>query len=112
MRIYLPSLPSPEPTEPSTDPAAPEQAEEPPSNHLKVIQSLVKPCIPGTNERQTLGNALHSLLPSLFPSRRTPILARPVLHGCVVPMSSPVEDLMRSAAYADGWVALGVEMMG
>ena len=68
--------------------------------------------MPNSRDPQTLGATLNSLLPSLFPSRRTPILARPVLHGCVVPMAAHVEDLMRWAAYADGWVGLGVEMMG
>ncbi|KAI9829489.1 MAG: hypothetical protein M1819_006309 [Sarea resinae] len=60
---------------------------------------------------QTLGTTLHALLPSLFPSRRTPILARAVLHGAVVPLAAPVEELMRTAAYADGWLHLGVVMM-
>jgi autophagy-related protein 5 len=59
-----------------------------------------------------MGTALHVLLPTLFPSRRTPILAKAVLHGAVVPMSAPVEDLMRTAAYLDGWIHLGVVMMG
>jgi autophagy-related protein 5 len=63
-------------------------------------------------EPQTLGKALNTLLPSLFPSRRTVILARPVLHGAVVPLGAPVEEVMRAAAYADGWVHLGIMMMG
>ncbi len=63
-------------------------------------------------EPQTLGTALHALLPTLFPSRRTPILAKAVLHGAAVPMSALVEELMRTAAYLDGWVHLGVVMMG
>ena len=61
---------------------------------------------------QTLGTALHALLPSLFPSRRTPILAKPVLHGGVVPMAAVLEDLIRGAAYLDGWLHLGVMMLG
>ncbi|MCJ1243869.1 autophagy protein 5 [Trapelia coarctata] len=97
MRIYLPQSPS---------------ASEPSSGHLKVVQSLITPTPPNSREPQTLGMALHSLLPSLFPSRRTPILAKPVLHGAVVPMSAPVEELLRGVAYLDGWLHLGVVMMG
>ena len=114
IRFYLPSTDaqrtdSPKPPS-SPDPSAP--SPKPASGHIKVIQSLVEPWLPTSREPQTLGNALHSVLPSLFPSRRTPILARPVLHGAVVPMSAPVEHLMRGAVYADGWISCGVEMIG
>ena len=97
LKVYLPASPS---------------ASEPTSGHLRVVQSLVTPSIPNTREPQTLGSALHGLLPSLFPSRRTPILAKPVLHGAVLPMGALLEELMRAAAYLDGWVHLGVVMMG
>ena len=97
LKIYLPSSPT---------------ASHPNSGHLRVVQSLVTPSLPGLREAQTLGTALHALLPTLFPSRRTPILAKAVLHGAVVPMLALVEDLMRSASYLDGWVHLGVVMMG
>ena len=97
MKIYLPSSPT---------------ASEPTSGHLRVVQSLITPSVPNAREPQTLGTALHSLLPTLFPSRRTPILAKAVLHGAVVPMGALVEELMRTAAYLDGWVHLGVIMMG
>ncbi|KAL8843543.1 MAG: hypothetical protein Q9170_000047 [Blastenia crenularia] len=97
LKIYLPSSPS---------------ASEPSSGHLRVVQSLVTPFFQGTKEAQTLGTALHSLLPTLFPSRRTPVLAKPVLHGAVVPMSSQVEGLLKEAAYLDGWLHLGVVMIG
>lgn len=76
------------------------------------MQSLITPTVPGSREPQTLGAALHTLLPTLFPSRRTPILAKAVLHGAVVPMGALVEELMRGAAYLDGWVHVGVMMMG
>jgi autophagy-related protein 5 len=56
--------------------------------------------------------ALHGILPSLFPSRRTFILAKPVLHGAVVPMAAPIEELVRGAAYLDGWLHLAIEMIG
>lgn len=98
LKIYLPSSPS------ASSPTA--------AGHLRVVQSLVTPALQGTREPQTLGSALYSLLPTLFPSRRTPILAKPVLHGAVVPMSAVLEELLRGAAYLDGWLHLGVVMMG
>lgn len=79
--------------------------------HLKVVQALVTPTIPNSREAQTLGMALHTLLPSLFPSRRTPIIAKPVLHGAIVPMAAVLEDLLRGCAYLDGWLHFGIEMM-
>lgn len=97
LKIYLPSSPT---------------ASEPTSGHLRVVQSLIAPSLSNMREPQTLGTALHALLPTLFPSRRTPILAKAVLHGAAVPMSALVEELMRTAAYLDGWVHLGVVMMG
>jgi autophagy-related protein 5 len=39
------------------------------------------------------------------------ILAEPVLHGAAVPFRAPLEELMREAAYADGWVHLCVVMV-
>ena len=97
LRVYLPSSPS---------------ASEPTSGHLKVVQALITPFQPNSREPQTLGMALHTILPSLFPSRRTPVLAKPVLHGAVTPMSAGVEDLLRCAAYLDGWLHVGLMMMG
>ncbi|KAI9879809.1 MAG: autophagy protein 5 [Pleopsidium flavum] len=78
---------------------------------LRVVQSLIAPFLK-SRESQTVGNALHDLLPSLFPSRRTAVLARAILHGAVLPLSAPVEEVMRGAAYADGWIHLSVVMMG
>ncbi|MCJ1455026.1 autophagy protein 5 [Mycoblastus sanguinarius] len=97
LKVYLPSSPT---------------ASEPTSGHLRVVQSLITPSLPNSREPQTLGTALHALLPTLFPSRRTPILAKAVLHGAVMPMGAPIEDVMRVAAYLDGWIHLGVVMMG
>lgn len=64
-----------------------------------------------SREVQTLGSALHSILPSLFPSRRDAILAEVVLHGAVVPFRAKLEELMREASYADGWIHLCVRMI-
>ncbi|EFQ32306.1 autophagy protein Apg5 [Colletotrichum graminicola] len=78
----------------------------------KVLQALVPPIVPGTrNTPQTLGRALQSHLPSLFPSSRDPVLANVVLHGSPVPFSAPLEDLMREAAYPDGWLCLAVVLL-
>lgn len=96
LKVYLPSSPT---------------ASEPASGHLRVVQSLIAPTIVGSREPQTLGTALHGLLPALFPSRRTPILAKPVLHGSVVPMGAPMEELLKSVAYLDGWLHLGIVVM-
>ncbi|KAJ5480658.1 Autophagy protein [Penicillium diatomitis] len=92
---------------------------------LKVVQSPLPPFVsnstgaqsasprssPGT-QPQTIGGALHALLPNLFPSRRTPVLAKPVLHGAVLPMSAPIEEVVRCSAYGDGWAYIVVRMMG
>ncbi|OAX82763.1 autophagy protein 5 [Emergomyces africanus] len=106
LRIFLPSPPN------SATPS------------LKVIQSLFPPTIPpapgqtGAPGRhtqpqpQTIGSSLNSLLPSLFPSKRIPVLAKPVLHGVVVPMTAPLEEVVRVAGYADGWLAIVVSMVG
>lgn len=58
-----------------------------------------------------LGSALNAIIPSLFPSKRDAILAEPILHGAVVPFRAPLEELMREAAYADGWLHLCVNML-
>lgn len=86
---------------------------------LKLVQSPLPPTLPasaststGTTQLQTMGTALHTLLPHLFPSRRMPVLAKPVLHGAVVPMSAPVEEVVRSSAYGDGWAYVVIRMMG
>ncbi|MCJ1288431.1 autophagy protein 5 [Xylographa opegraphella] len=96
MRIYLPSSTA---------------ASEGPWSYLKVVQLPVTPLAPNSREPQTLGSVLHFWLPSMFPSRRTPIVAKPILHGSVVPMSAVVEDLLRSVAYLDGWLHLGIVMI-
>lgn len=99
IRIYLPS-------------SAPVSGDSEPSpGSLRVVQSLIAPSL-ASREPHTLGHALHDLLPSLFPSKRTVVLARAVLHGAVLPLTAPVEEMMRGAAYADGWVHLNVVMMG
>ena len=65
----------------------------------------------GTGTPHTLGIALRTILPTLFPSSRDPVLANVVLHGAPVPFSAPLEDLMRDAAYPDGWLCLIVDLL-
>lgn len=86
---------------------------------LRVVQALVPPTLGGgassrgggAGQPQTVGTALNTILPSLFPSRRSPLLAQPVLHGAVVPLSAPVEELLKAAAYADGFLHVAIVMM-
>ncbi|EPE33383.1 hypothetical protein GLAREA_06396 [Glarea lozoyensis ATCC 20868] len=101
LRIYIPSTPTPvlSPTESTSA-----------LGSFKIVQTLIPPRT-SAREVQTLGSALNTILPGLFPSRRDPILAEPVLHGAAVPFRAPLEELMREAAYADGWLHLCVVMV-
>ncbi|KAF2263637.1 autophagy protein 5 [Lojkania enalia] len=99
MRLYLPHAPS------ST------QDEEAVAGSLRVVQALVLPAL-SSRQPQTLGTALNHILPSLFQSTRRPILAQPVLHGAAVPLGTNLEELLRMAAYSDGWLHIAVAMMG
>lgn len=107
LRLYLPSS----------------SEEDPGTAQLRVLQSHISPLAAAANPStaaqargpsgslpQTLGTALHSLLPVLFPSRRTPLIARPILHGCPVPLGSNLEELARWASYADGWLSVVVSI--
>ncbi|KAH7073031.1 autophagy protein 5 [Paraphoma chrysanthemicola] len=77
---------------------------------LRVVQSLV-PANLSSRQPQTIGTALNQILPSLFPSRRSPLLAQAVLHGAVLPLNASVEELVRATAYLDGWLHIAVVMM-
>jgi autophagy-related protein 5 len=78
--------------------------------HLRVIQGLISPQV-SARQPQTLGTALNKLAPSLFPSRRMPILAHPVLHGAIVPLSISLDTLSEVGAYADGYLHMTVTMI-
>ncbi|KAL0942838.1 autophagy protein Apg5 [Colletotrichum truncatum] len=108
-----PASPSPIPASPQ-QPLPPTQTAAPPeaAGAFKVLQTLVSPIVAGTrNTKQTLGQALRAHIPTLFPSSRDPVLATVVLHGSSVPFSAPLEDLMREAAYPDGWISLAVVLL-
>ncbi|OAL34497.1 hypothetical protein AYO20_06127 [Fonsecaea nubica] len=110
LRLYLPSAPD----------------QDPGKAQIKVLQSHIPPTVAVVGNQslptsvrgipagqpQTLGTALHQLVPSLFPSRRTPILATPLLHGAPVPMSAQLEELARWGCYADGWLSVVIAMRG
>ena len=79
---------------------------------FKIVQTLVPPFADREGkDRQTLGSALHRALPSLFTSTRDILVAEPILHGAPVPLRAPLEELMKEAAYADGWLHLTVNMI-
>jgi autophagy-related protein 5 len=108
LRLYLPS--------------APDETQS--TGQVKVLQSQISTTVAVQGQAaspasmrgnpamqpQTLGTALHQLIPSLFPSRRTPILATPLLHGVSLPMSANLEELVRWGSYADGWLSIVIAM--
>lgn len=104
IKIYLPTS-----ANPTADDTIAEEAQQ--AGHIRVVQSLISLHLP-SRQPQTLGTALNSTLPSLFPSRRNPLLAQPVLHGVVVPMAASIEDLGKAAAYPDGFLHVAVAMLG
>ena len=103
LKVYLPTSANQETTD--------EIAEEGRTGHIRVVQSLV-PLRLSSSQAQTLGMALNTILPTIFPSRRNSILAQPVLHGVSVPLSATVEDISSVAAYADGFLHIAITMLG
>lgn len=89
IRIYIPT----------TDEAA--------AGSYRVVQSLV-PATTADRKPQLLGQALKNMMPGLFPSSRDPVLVGVVLHGAAVPFEAPLGELMREAAYPDGWLCFVV----
>ncbi|KIW01474.1 hypothetical protein, variant 1 [Verruconis gallopava] len=100
LKIYLPATASDDDDEKSSTTPG----------HLRVIQGLVPPQI-SARQPQTLGTALNSLVPSLFPSRKMPLLAQPVLHGAIVPLGVSLDTLSEIASYADGFLHMTVAMI-
>ncbi|QPH04826.1 autophagy protein 5 [Epichloe festucae Fl1] len=74
---------------------------------FRIVQALVAAAGPDRRPR-LLGQALKELMPRLFPSSRDPVLAGVVMHGAGVPFAAPLAELMREAAYPDGWLCLVV----
>lgn len=104
LKIYLPTS-----ANPTASDAIAEEGKQ--VGHIRVVQSLITLQLP-SKQPQTLGTALNSILPTIFPSRRNPLLAQPVLHGVAAPMSAGIEDLGKAAAYADGFLHVAVVMLG
>jgi len=103
IKLYLPTT--------STIPSSGTEAEERiVQASVRTVQGLIAP-FSATRQPNKLGMALNQILPTVFPSRRNPVLAAPVLHGAVVPMSAPVEELMRAAAFTDGFLHVVVVML-
>ncbi|KAF2876857.1 autophagy protein 5 [Massariosphaeria phaeospora] len=98
VKLYLPHAASDTPDKESTP------------GSLRVVQSLVTPSL-SSRQPQTIGTALNHIIPSLFQSRRSALLAQAVLHGAVLPLSASVEDLLRATAYLDGWLHIAIVMM-
>jgi autophagy-related protein 5 len=80
----------------------------------QVSSPLQQPVPPKTEigRPQTLGSALHLLLPELFPSTRTCHLALPVAHGVTVSMLIPLEEALRGGfGSPDGWFNVVIILM-
>ncbi|CAK7207897.1 Autophagy protein 5 [Sporothrix eucalyptigena] len=107
LRIYIPTTAPPAESNDNAATATPAPAA---PGSYKVMQALVQPRV-SNRQPQTLGPALRTLLPLLFPSSRDPVLANVILHGAPVPFQAPLEDLMREAAYPDGWLCLIVVLL-
>lgn len=113
IKVYLPNAAGQNtseaiPEEPSENDAAAIAGR---TGHIRVVQSLV-PLQTASKQPQTLGTALNTALPTIFPSRRNPLLAQPVLHGAVVPMAASLEDFGRYASYGDGFLHVTIVMLG
>ncbi|KAG6120938.1 autophagy protein 5 [Claviceps humidiphila] len=108
LRVYVPSPP------PAPVPAAGgsslghEAGREGEAGSFRVVQALVSAVGAADGRPRLLGQALKELMPRLFPSARDPVLAGVVLHGVGVPFEAPLGELMREAAYPDGWLCLVV----
>lgn len=71
------------------------------------------PCFSLTieDDPQTMGTALNARMPKLFPSKRTCVLARPLIHGVEVPLKTPLLGLLADAIYPDGFLHVCIVMM-
>jgi autophagy-related protein 5 len=103
IKIYLPTS--------ASQTASETIPEEPKAGHIRVVQTLVL-LQSASRQPQTLGTALNSILPTIFPSRRNPLLAQPVLHGVAAPMAANLDELSRAAAYTDGFLHVALVMLG
>ncbi|KAI5779475.1 autophagy protein Apg5-domain-containing protein [Geopyxis carbonaria] len=79
----------------------------------RVIQEPISPFQVNQDKKkvQLLGTVLHQILPELFPTKRFPVFARPVIHGAVVAMNTPVIELMYATVYTDGFLHITLAMI-
>ncbi|KAM3460896.1 hypothetical protein BB8028_0006g09920 [Beauveria bassiana] len=113
MRIYLPLAPGGGAGGDVGEPTVDQQqggGDASAAGAFKIIQSLVQPL--GADRRpRLLGQVLRETMPKLFPSSRDPVMANVLLHGVAVPFNAPLADLMREAAYFDGWLSFVVVVL-
>ncbi|KAF8455126.1 autophagy protein Apg5-domain-containing protein [Terfezia claveryi] len=71
------------------------------------------PHSPHSHQREptTVGTVLRTMVPELFLSTRANRIAKPVLHGIVIPLNTPLVELMKEASYPDGFLHVAVAMM-
>ncbi|KKA29625.1 hypothetical protein TD95_000702 [Thielaviopsis punctulata] len=118
VRVYVPTMTPAQRAAAlaARDASAPEPVEELPgrgegaAGTFRVVQMLVPPVSADRRSPQTLGMALNGMMPELFPSTRDPIHGEAIMHGAAVPFGAPVTELMREAAYPDGWLCLVVHL--
>ncbi|CAN6607429.1 autophagy protein 5 [Trichomonascus vanleenenianus] len=77
----------------------------------KMLQRLIRPTLEDKREPQTVGTALHEHLTELFPSRRTCIRARPLIHGIVIPLQAPLAELLAQCMFVDGFLHVSIVMI-
>lgn len=105
MKLYIPRTPVSSANQSSS------QHQSETRGALRVVQGLIPPTTSSSRGPQTLGTALHDLLPKLFPSRTSFIHAQAVLHGAVVPLTTKLEELVEGAAFCDGFLHIAVRVM-
>ncbi|PHH77899.1 hypothetical protein CDD82_3305 [Ophiocordyceps australis] len=101
LRVYIPWSPTIVSQPPLSSSVPVESAS------FKVIQALITPTAPD-GKPKLLGHTLRDLMPKLFPSSKDAVLASAMMHGAPVPLTAPIEELMKEAAYPDGWLSLVV----
>ncbi len=58
-----------------------------------------------------LGDALHKVVPDLFPSTKNNIIAKPVLHGITLPLNIPLTELFYECIYVDGFLHVSIVLI-
>ncbi|QNP99952.1 Autophagy protein 5 [Yarrowia lipolytica] len=85
---------------------------------IKVYLPMSNQCIaaivkPETDDGKltTIGQSLHSHLPTFFPSETKPVVARAVVHGVEVPLNAVLANLYYMAMYPDGFLHISLVMI-